>query len=170
MILTHHVTFDVDLGLDRGPAVDFVRDAERSLARADFLESLRTDRDGGDAVVRAELPVNAAMFGQRRLRFASRMRDAPTGATLEPVALDERPGWAEVAGRAHVRSRPGAGSRVHYAFELTIHLQLPEPERWGGRALIKMVEVTADAVLRRVSARFPEAVRQAAREAEAAYA
>lgn len=170
MILGHQVTFDVDLGLERGPAVDFVRDAGRSLAHADFLEALQVTPADDGPVVRAELPVNAAMFGQRRLRFASRVHATPRGATLEPVTLDDRPGWAAVAGTARVTTRPGVGTRVHYAFDITIHLHLPPAERWGGRALTKMVEVTADAVLRRVTARFPEAVRSAAREAEAALA
>jgi hypothetical protein len=154
MKLTRHVNFDVPSSLDRPTAVAFVRDAERSLSHADFLTSLRQDAAG---VVTAELPVNAALFGQQRLRFRSR---------LEGLDLDDVPGWARVSGEARVVPMPD-GSRLDYRFEIEIHLALPEPERWGGRALVKMIEVTADQVLRRVCERFPEAVRSAARAYEA---
>ncbi len=163
MKLTRHVTFDVPSSLDRSTAVAFVRDAERSLSHADFLTSLHQDLTG---VVAAELPVNAALFGQQRLRFRSRLEPTPGGARLEGLDLDDVPGWTRVSGEARVVPLPD-GSRLDYRFEIEIHLALPEPERWGGRALVKMIEVTADQVLRRVCERFPAAVRAAARAYEA---
>lgn len=166
MRLTRHVAFDVPSTLDRSTAVSFVRDAERSLSHADFLAVLHQDRDG---IVSAELPVNAALFGQQRLRFRSRLRATPSGALLEGCTLDDVPGWARVSGEASVVQAP-VGSRLDYRFVIEIHLALPEPERWGGRALVKMIEVTADQVLRRVCERFPEAVRSAARAYEATLA
>ena len=166
MRLTHRVEFDFDLALDRSTAIAFVRDPERSLSHADFLHALTSSPDGE---VRAELPVNAALFGQQRLRFRSRVEPSPHGARLIALDLGDHPGWARVSGDARVSPQP-LGSRVDYRFEIEIHLALPEPERWGGRALTKMIEVTADRVLQRVIARFPGAVREAAREYEAAYA
>lgn len=169
MDLSHSVTFTFDLALPRALAVAFVRDVEQSLARADFLEDLRVEPEGEGARVRASLPVNAAMFGQQRLRFESRLEPTPRGARLEGRPLpEERPGWARVSGEAEVAALP-SGSRVEYRFDIAIHLALPEPERWGGRALLRMVEYTAEQVLRRVTAQFPEAVQRAAREVEAAY-
>lgn len=166
MVLTHQVAFALELGLARPDAVAFVRDASRSLACADFLSELRVDDEPGGPVVRAALPVNAAMFGARRLRFASRVERTPEGARLRGLPLDDRPGWAKVSGEARVTPQPG-GSHVAYRFDIGIHLDLPAPDRWGGRALLKMVEVTASTVLSRVSERFPPAVREAARAFEA---
>lgn len=166
MRITRAVAFDLASSLDRPTAVAFVRDVGRSLSHADFLSELRTS-DGG--VVTAELPVNAALFGQQKLRFRSRLETTPSGARLVGLDLGDRPGWARVSGEARVAPLP-TGSRLDYRFDIEIHLHLPEPERWGGRALVKMIEVTADQVLRRVSDRFPEAVRASARAYEAACA
>lgn len=170
MELTHDVAFAFEVALDRPRAVAFVRDAASSLAHADFLErvSVVPDADRPEvALVHAALPVNAALFGQQRLRFVSRIEPAPTGARLVGLDVDDRPGRARVSGRARIQPRP-AGSRIEYTFHITIHLELPEPEQWGGRALLKMVEVTAERVLQRVTERFPTAVRKAARAYEAA--
>lgn len=154
------------MGLDPADAIRFVRDAHGSLAQADFLHALRRTSAGG---VEAELPVNAALFGQQRLRFHSRVVPTPDGARLEGTDLDDVPGWARVSGEARVIPHAD-GSRVDYRFDIEIHLALPQPERWGGRALMKMIELTAARVLERISGRFPEAVRAAAREYEAAFA
>lgn len=56
-----------------------------------------------------------------------------------------------------------------YDFDITIHLNLPEPEKWGGRALLKMIHFTAQRVLESIAADFPEAIQTAATETEAAY-
>lgn len=166
MRLRHRVSFDVSLALDRATAIAFVRDVEGSLAHADFLHDLRSTPEGG---VQAELPVNAALFGQQRLRFRSVVVPTPSGARLVGTELEDTPGWARVSGDAEISPQP-SGCLVHYRFDIEIHLALPEPERWGGRALMKMIEVTAERVLQRVSARFPEAVGDAARAYEATFA
>lgn len=165
MRLRHQVSFDVMLGLERSVAIPFVRDAYASLSHADFLHALRRTSPSG---IEAELPVNAALFGQQRLRFQSRVVPTPDGARLVGSELQDEPGWARVSGEAHVSEHPG-GCRVDYRFDIEIHLALPEPEKWGGRALMKMIEVTAESVLARISGRFPAAVTDAAREYEAAF-
>lgn len=166
MQFTHDVTFDLPVALGRHEAIAFVRDVRHSLSYADFLESLEVGPSGR---VHAELPVNAALFGQRRLRFESRLEPSPHGARLVGLPLDERPGWARVSGDATVAPHPG-GSLLTYRFEIEIHLAVPEPERWGGRALVKMIQLTAEQVLARVSARFPDAIQRAARVREATFA
>lgn len=166
MRLRHSVSFDVSLALDAPTAIGFVRDAHGTLAHADFLRALRCT-PGGE--VEAQLPVNAALFGQQYLRFQSRVLPTPQGARLVGLQLDDVPGWARVSGEARVAPQPD-GSRVDYRFDVEIHLALPEPESWGGRALTKMIELTAERVLERVSARLPEAVRDAARAYEATFA
>lgn len=166
MRLRHEVAFDVSLALERATAVAFVRDAYGSLSHAEFLHALRRTPSGG---VEAELPVNAALFGQQRLRFQSRVLPTPQGARLVGSDLTDVPGWARVSGEAVVSPQP-EGCRVDYRFDIEIHLALPEPEKWGGRALMKMIEVTAERVLQRISERFPAAVRDAARAYEATFA
>lgn len=167
MNLSHSVTFTFDLALSQGVAIDFVRDVKTSLSQADFIEDLQVDADG---IVRAYLPVNAALFGQQLLEFRSRLIPTAKGAKLEALAITtDEPGWAEVAGEAVVSPRP-VGSEVRYQFDITIHLQLPKAERWGGRALTKMIEFTAQRVLERITASFPAAVQRAAQVVEAAFA
>lgn len=169
MTLDHQVAFELDLALPRGEALAFVRDVARSLSRASFLDAL-TVVPGDPTLVRAELPVNAAFLGQRALPFESELVETEAGANLRGRPLEPAgPGWAEVHGEAEVAPRPG-GSRVAYRFQVRVHLRLPEPERWGGRALQHMIQFTARTVLERVTAAFPEAIRAAAAEAEAAVA
>ena len=166
MDLTHAVAFTFELSLPPAAAVRFVRDVPLSLSRADFIEDLQVT----DNVVNAHLPVNAALFGQQRLAFRSRLHPTAQGARLEALHLDTAaPGWAEVKGAARVGNAPG-GSAVEYRFDITIHLKLPTPEKWGGKALVKMIEFTAQRVLENITANFPAAVQAAAQEAEAAYA
>ena len=168
MELSHRIRFTFELALAPADAVRFVQDVRTSLAYADFLEDL-TVEDAPEPRVYAAIPVNAALFGQQRLPFESVLVPDVHGARLRPLPLvDVRPGWAEVAGAASVAAS-AAGSAVTYEFDIAIHLELPEPEQWGGRALLKMIEYTASRVLERVCAQFPAAVRAAAREVEAAY-
>ena len=175
MTLQHHVAFDFELALPWAEALAFVRDVPRSLARATFLEAL-TVVEGDPDLVRAALPVNAAFLGQRSLPFESELVVTEAGARLIGRPLDpEGPGWAEVDGVAEVVPLPAPGraaarARVRYRFDVRVHLRLPEPERWGGRALQHMIEFTARTVLERVTAQFPAAIEAAAAEAEAAVA
>lgn len=167
MTLDHEVSFDLDLALSPADALAFVRDVPRSLSRAEFLRSLRLE-GGPPTVVVAELPVNAALFGQRLLPFRSELQSTERGAVLRALPIEhDGPGWAAVDGEAEVAPAP-AGSRVRYHFKVRVHLRLPEAERWGGQALLRMIEYTAQTVLERVTAAFPQALRAAASDAEAA--
>ncbi len=174
MDLKHEVSFVLDLELPQEAARAFVRDVPRSLSQATFLADLQVVEGqaahGVPKVVTATLPVNAALFGQRELPFRSELTYTEEGARLQGLPLDpEGPGWAEVSGDARVVAAE-RGCRVEYHFSIGIHLALPAPEKWGGRALLSMIEFTARNVLQQVMARFPEAVRQAAREVEATWA
>ena len=149
-----------------GP-VEGVREAGETTNKTTVNKT--TDETTDETTVRARIPVNAALFGQQELAFESRLLPTPRGAVLRSVPLEHlRPGWAEVAGEAEVRPHPG-GSHVSYRFDIAIHLHLPEPERWGGRALLKMIHFTAERVLESITAEFPGAVQAAAREVEASY-
>jgi hypothetical protein len=167
--LTHEVSFILDLDLPGEAARDFVRDVPRSLSQATFLADLQVV-EGNPKVVTAALPVNAALFGQRELPFRSELTYTADGARLSGLPLTpEGPGWAEVSGDARVLAAE-RGCRVEYSFRITIHLALPAPEKWGGRALLSMIEFTTKSVLQSVMGGFPAAVRAAAREVEAAWA
>ena len=177
MKLTHAVDFHFDLILSQKAAIDFVRDAKTSLSKANFIENLTVTDDVinsenriADNIVTASLPVNAALFGQQVLHFKSRVVPTLRGARLEPLPLETNQiGWAEVSGEATVKPLP-KGSEVRYHFDITIHLRLPKAERWGGKALTKMIEFTANRVLEHVTSSFPGAVQEAAKEVEKAYA
>ncbi len=161
MTFSHTIDFAFDLALDAAVAIDFVHDVRGSLKHADFIRDLRV-QSGSPALVEATIPVNAALFGQRQLPFRSQLVRTPKGALLKSLALpDTKPGWAEVAGEAAVTSGM-QGSLVTYRFAIAIHLDLPAPEKWGGRALTKMIEYTATSVLARVTGQFPDAVQRAA--------
>ena len=187
MKLTHTVHFAFDLSLAQREAVAFVQDAQQSLSKASFIRNLEVAQvegvqvegvqvDGaqingvaGEQRVKASIPINAALFGQHDLSFQSVLIPNVKGARLEPLIPDEpKMGWAEVAGEADVRPLP-SGSHVEYHFDITIHLDLPQPEKWGGQALLKMIHFTAQRVLEGIAAEFPKAVQDAAAETEAAY-
>ncbi len=170
MKLTHTVHFAFDLSLAQREAVAFVQDAQQSLSKAQFIRDLTVvPGPQGTQEVSASIPINAALFGQHDLSFESVLLPNARGARLEPRSPAEpKMGWAEVAGEAHVRPLPN-GSHVEYNFDITIHLDLPQPEKWGGQALMKMIHFTAQRVLEGIAAEFPKAVQEAAAETEAAY-
>lgn len=165
MTFDHAVQFDLEVPLGYDDAVAFVRDVRSSLSRAAFLRGLSVDppSGGGIGTVTATLPVNAALFGQRDLPFRSRLHATPDGARLEGLPIHaEGPGWAQVSGVARVAPNGEATVRLSYAFEIRVHVALPEPERWGGQALTTMIAYTARTVLTRVTDAFPAAVAEAA--------
>jgi hypothetical protein len=165
VILDHAISFEVPIEATPDDAVAFVRDVPRSLAEARFLRGLRV-LHGATVVVEASLPINAALFGQRELPFRSMLSHTPHGARLEALPLEGAArGWAEVGGEAIV-TPVGDGSLIRYDLTITVHVALPEADRWGTRALTKMIEYTASTILASVAAAFPAAVARAAREAE----
>lgn len=172
MTIDYEITFSFALPLPPPVALDFVRDVKASLKHVAFLKDISVTPGGvsGEGrLVRASLPINAALFGQHDLSFKSWLLSTPRGARLEGLPLGEdKAGWAEVSGEAEVWPHL-QGSRVDYAFSIVIHLDLPAPEKWGGRALLKMIELTARTVLAGVTEGFPQAVQQAAEEVSRAY-
>ena len=165
---TVNTTVDTTLNTTLDP-VDALEEPIKALRAQSEVTKETANETTNETTVRARIPVNAALFGQQELAFESRLLPTPRGAVLRSVPLKHlRPGWAEVAGEAEVRPHP-EGSHVSYRFDIAIHLHLPEPERWGGRALLKMIHFTAERVLESITAEFPGAVQAAAREVEASY-
>lgn len=162
MDITHSVRFAVELQAPFDQAVAFARDVPRTLRHADFLADLQVVT-GDPSVVTAAIPVSAAMFGQRELPFRSVLQPTENGARLRGVEIDpDGPGWAVVSGEARVSALDGARSRIEYTFDITVRLRLPKAERWGERALTRMIEFTAQTVLGQVADRLPAAVAKAA--------
>ncbi len=162
MEIRHEVRFALALDMTAAEATAFARDVSRTLAHADFLADLQVVA-GEPAVVSAAIPVSAAMFGQRELPFRSVLVPTPAGARLEgtPLAPDG-PGWALVSGEARVSPAGQGRARIDYAFDITVHLRLPRAERWGERALTRMIEYTARTVLTQVAAELRSSVARAA--------
>lgn len=161
---THAISFQLQLALSALQALEFVRDVPRSLRYAEFITDLDLE-PGKPPLVSASLPVSAALFGRRDLPFTSELHHHTSGASLRPLPLvTESRGWAELAGDVEVTAA-GAGSQVDYRFDVTVHLRLPSADRWGTRALTKMIELTAVSLLRSLMVRFPAAIERAANEA-----
>lgn len=164
--LTREVRFDIPTQLGAQESLDFLRSPSLALQEVGFLTDVRVHPDKR---VTAELPVNAAFFGKRTVRFNSQVENLPNGARLVSLPSMDETAVVKVAGQATVVEGPnGANLQYDFQFELIVHV--PEPERWGGRALLKMVEITADRVLEKITAEFPEAVRIAAQRHEAVHA
>ncbi len=162
--LEREVSFRLRAPLPQDAARAFVQDVPGSLAYADFLAGVRL-RPGDPPLLEARLPVNAAVFGVRDVPFVSAVVPTGSGAKLTPAGpVDHDHAWAEVGGEARVEPLDG-GSRLDYALTVTVFLVMPSVERWGAQALMKMVEVTAASVLRKVGERFPRAVELAAEAA-----
>jgi len=168
--LDHEIAFSLGVALPHAAALDFVRDVELSLRHADFVTNLRVTA-GEPRTLSADLPVDGGPFGVRNLPFESVVEVTPNGARLVPRRPDVGGnGWAEVTGEAKVLTVPGPrpGTSLDYTFGITLHLATPSAERWGTQALLKMVELTASTVLRKVASRFPRALEASAAEAASA--
>lgn len=162
MRLTESLSFSFGSELSEAAALSFVRDVERSLTGANLLAGVQL-LPGEPLRLSAHLPVNTPLFGRRELPFVSEVHLTERGAALVPAELAyEGRGWAEVGGEATVEPTATGGSQLSYALVLTIHLDLPDADHWGTRALTKMIELTAGTVLRQLSERLPASVEAAA--------
>lgn len=165
MDLAHSVSFTLEVDMAPAEAVAFARDVPRTLSHADFLADLQV-LTGDPCIVTAAIPVSAAMFGQRELPFRSVLEHTPRGATLRGLEIvPDGPGWAVVSGEAQVTAvgdEARVASRIDYRFDITVSLRLPKAQRWGEKALTRMIEFTAQTVLGHVAEKLPGAVAKAA--------
>lgn len=162
--LDHRIAFSLQVRLAEDAAREFVRDAPRSLRHADFLTDLTVA--GEPPVVSAALQVSVAIFGRRSLPFQSRLEVTPLGARLSPLpCATDGAGWVELTGEGRAFGDGPGRSRLEYDFALAVNLATPSSERWGTQALLKMIELTAASVLKRLIERFPRAIELAAQDA-----
>ncbi|HWG85115.1 MAG TPA: DUF3809 domain-containing protein [Deinococcales bacterium] len=137
---------------DSGAATDFLRDVRRSLARVPFIRNLSVEGDH----VTADLAVDVPFLGEQLLDFSSRLVPQDGGADL---VAEQRSGraWAEVSGSGRATPQ-GERASISYHLRVVVHLELPAPEKWGGRAFSRMAEATAARTLERVAEDFPAGV------------
>ncbi len=110
------------------------------------LKDLR--REG--AFLLGRLCGEAFLFGEVCFPFKSRLTPGER-VRLTPIPLTED-FWAELEGTGEA----GEG-RLSYRGRLVLHARLPEGEKWGGRALRRMVEAALERTLKRALAALPEA-------------
>ncbi|AEB12344.1 DUF3809 domain-containing protein [Marinithermus hydrothermalis] len=113
-------------------------------APVSVLKDLR--REG--TVVEGRLSTSIALFGEVSFPFRSQLRAEGEAAVLEALPL-EAPFWAELSGRGEAR-----GSHLHYRVRLRVHAEIPEGEKWGGRAFRRLAEATFQRTLERVLAQL----------------
>ncbi len=117
---------------------------EAVFAPVSVLKDLRRDGE----VVEGRLSASVALFGEVGFPFRSRLRADGEAAVLEALPLEE-PFWAELSGRGEARER-----HLHYRVRLRVHADLPDGEKWGGRAFKRLAEATFQRTLERALAQL----------------
>ncbi len=101
-----------------------------------------------------ELCGEAPFFGQVCFPFESELAvDGERRARLRPVRLPEKRFWAELGGVGELKD-----GELRYRLQLVLHAELPEGEKWGGRAFRRMVEAALSRHLSRALSALPERV------------
>ncbi len=99
-----------------------------------------------------ELCGEAPFFGEVCFPFESELKpENEARARLVPRPLAERRFWAELGGVGEL-----LGNELSYRVQLVLHAELPEGEKWGGRAFRRMVEAALSRHLARALAALPE--------------
>lgn len=90
-----------------------------------------------DRVLYGELGVEVALLGDLSFPFRSVLSSQTNQASLTALPLEEPvpPFWAELWGTG--QASEGA---LHFQMHLRLHAQLPQAEKWGGKALRHMAE------------------------------
>ena len=139
--------FSFSLLAPAGEAASLLLAPERVFARLPGIESLTREGDELSGRVCGE----ALLFGRVCFPFKSRLRgDGGSEAVLEPLPLDEDL-WAELSGRGRAE-----GGEIRYRVKLVLHAQLPSGEKWGGKALVRMVEAAIRRSLERTLSSLPQ--------------
>jgi len=128
---------------DSAEAQTWLQDPVAALSRIKVFRDLKLEGN----VLSGYLAASFALIGEVRFPFRSRFSASPDSAELtplEPAAGEKRETVAELGGRARLE-----GDRVCYQAELALELNLPEGEKWGGRAFRKMAEAAFERTLSR---------------------
>jgi hypothetical protein len=128
-------------------AVLYLQDVSKSLAGVSFIENLRFESPN----VYADLIVDVPVLGRQHLDFYSILEFHALGANLIAQPRQGR-AWAAVAGQGTVEVNQRI--EILYALQITVHLELPSAEKWGGRAFEKMAQATAKTAIERMTKEF----------------
>lgn len=106
-----------------------------------------------EEVLGGELVAEIPLLGEIHFPFKSRIVvEGADVARLEPLPLKHEEFWAELAGGGRA-----ADGRIAYDLELRVHAELPEGEKWGGKALRRMAEVAFERTVTRTLEALGEA-------------
>jgi len=129
-------------------ARDLLFAPERVFSALPGLEGLKREGDRFKGRLCGEAPI----FGKVCFPFESRLHGRER-AELEPIPLEAESFWAELGGVGEAER-----GELRYRVRLVLHAHLPAGEKWGGRALRRMVEAALARNLSRVLASLPERV------------
>lgn len=132
-------------------ATSYLCDVQKSLAHVRFIRGLRVMEQN----IYADLIVDVPILGEQRLDFHSILEPHATGANLIAQPRQGR-AWAAVSGQG--RAIQNGKVEIHYALQITIHLELPSTDKWGSRAFEKMVQATAKSAVERMTREFGQGV------------
>ncbi len=135
-------------------AVLYLQDVSKSLAGVLFIENLRFESPD----VYADLTVDVPVLGRQHLDFHSILEFHALGANLIAQPRQGR-AWAAVAGQGKVEANQTI--EILYALQISVHLELPVSEKWGGRAFEKMAQATAKTAIERMTKEFGLGVQRA---------
>lgn len=133
-------------------AILFLTDVQQSLAQVQFIKGLELKENH----VYADLVVEVPVLGTQRLDFHSILEPHSTGANLIAQPLQGK-AWAEVSGQGKAVQMNNQ-VEIHYALQITVHLELPSADKWGGRAFEKMAQATAKTAIERLTKEFGHGV------------
>lgn len=106
----------------------------------------RLERQGDKLV--GELLAEVPLLGEIQFPFVSRMDFGEEGRAYlhadSPVPAPDPRFWAELSGEGQVV--PGG---IAYNLNLRIHAEIPEGEKWGGKALQRMAEAAFERTVSR---------------------
>jgi Protein of unknown function (DUF3809) len=128
-------------------AVLYLQDVSKSLANVSFIKNLRFEPPH----VYADLTVDVPVLGEQHLDFHSVLELHALGANLIAQPRQGR-AWAAVAGQGTVEANQTI--EILYVLQITVHLELPSAEKWGGRAFEKMAQATAKTAIERMTKEF----------------
>jgi len=101
-----------------------------------------------------ELCGEAPFFGEVCFPFESELaREGDHRARLRPLPIPEKRFWAELGGVGTLND-----GELRYDVQLVLHAELPEGEKWGGRAFRRMVEAALSRHLSRALSALPKRV------------
>ncbi len=146
MELEHHFAFRLVAPPEK--ARDLLFAPERVFSALPGLEGLQRQGDRFKGRLCGEAPI----FGRVCFPFESRLRGRER-AELEPIPLERESFWAELGGVGEAER-----DELRYRVRLVLHARLPAGEKWGGRALRRLVEAALRRNLTRALAALPERV------------